>query len=58
MGFIIFFNQPVDTTVGKMNILESLNSNLTCLISIIKLNFSRFLHKVIFNLHDLGGVFF
>lgn len=43
VGFIIFFNQPVDTTVGKMNISESPNSNLTCLISIIKFKFSRFL---------------
>lgn len=47
VGFIIFFNQPVDKTVGKMNVSESPNFYLTCLIFIIKFNFSRFLCKVI-----------
>lgn len=47
MGFIIILNQLVVITVGIMNVSECSTSDLTCLISIIKLYFSRFLCKII-----------
>lgn len=46
MGFIIIFNQPVGITVGIRNVSET-TSDSTCLISITKLNFSRFFYKII-----------
>ena len=46
MGFIIL-NQPVSITVGIVYVSGSSASDLACLISIIKFNFSRFFNKII-----------